>query len=274
MAVAVGLVALGLVLGESSAFAGAHEVHAASYSGKLTAEGNCPFDYEYDTAGQSWATASYSGSLVGFVPNATYYVYDDNGNTNGSWSPAPVTADAEGQIVLTKDDLSSIPGPDGSTGFYPIHNYNSIPISISTYNGPYNTSPPAGQVYRPATTLVIDPTCNAWRAPGGTSLTDDTSFLTSSNQRYELGENKDQTGDFCIFAQGKAVWCTHTMAATARMVMQRDGNLVVYSSTNRPLWQSGTYDHAGAYLVMQSDRNLVLYSSAGKALWQSGTYIR
>jgi len=270
----VPLVLLGLMFGEMAAHANPRAPDTASYSGRLTAEGNCPFNYEYDTFGQSWATASYSGTLGGFVPSHTYYIYDDNGNTNGSWSPVPVTANAQGQIGLVKDDLSSIPGPDGSNGFYPVHNYNSIPISISTENQPYDSSPPAGQVYRPSTMLVINPTCNPWRAPGGTALTDDTSFLTSSNQKCEFGENSNQAGNFSIFDEGKAIWSTHTRGTNARIVIQRDGNLVVYRSSNKAMWSSGTDNHPGAYLVMQQDRNLVIYSSSGKPLWQSGTYIR
>jgi L,D-peptidoglycan transpeptidase YkuD (ErfK/YbiS/YcfS/YnhG family) len=55
-----------------------------------------------------------------------------------------------------------------------------------------------------------------------------------------------------------------------RLVMQRDGNLVVYTSENRPLWASGTGGHAGAYLVMQGDGNAVVYR-AGRALWHTHT---
>lgn len=60
-----------------------------------------------------------------------------------------------------------------------------------------------------------------------------------------------------------------------RLDMQPDGNLVMYDpncvqgSPGCPyaLWALGTVGQPGNYLVMQTDGNLVLYSSSGKAKW-------
>ena len=38
-----------------------------------------------------------------------------------------------------------------------------------------------------------------------------------------------------------------------------------------PLWASGTAGNAGAELVVQNDGNVVVYSAAGAALWATGT---
>lgn len=54
------------------------------------------------------------------------------------------------------------------------------------------------------------------------------------------------------------------------MVLQADGNLVVYSPS-RALWASNTVGKNVAYLSMQEDGNLVLYDRQGKAVWWSGT---
>lgn len=48
-----------------------------------------------------------------------------------------------------------------------------------------------------------------------------------------------------------------------RLVMQTDGNAVIYNSVNRPLWSSGTYGYPHASLEMQRDGNLVVYRQAG-----------
>ena len=56
------------------------------------------------------------------------------------------------------------------------------------------------------------------------------------------------------------------------MVMQTDGNFVLYANGNRALWQSHTYNNPGSDVVMQTDGNLVVYSPGGQTLWQSGTY--
>lgn len=51
--------------------------------------------------------------------------------------------------------------------------------------------------------------------------------------------------------------------------MQHDGNGVEYGN-GHALWQTGTHG-VGNYITMQKDGNLVVYSSTGKALWQTGT---
>ena len=53
--------------------------------------------------------------------------------------------------------------------------------------------------------------------------------------------------------------------------MQTDGNLVVYSAANQPLFQTGTYNNSGAYLVVQDDGNMVIYAADGRPLWATNT---
>ena len=56
------------------------------------------------------------------------------------------------------------------------------------------------------------------------------------------------------------------------LVMQTDGNLVVYTSANKAVWNSGTEGTGSAnYVIMQGDGNFVVYTSANKAVWNSGT---
>jgi hypothetical protein len=57
------------------------------------------------------------------------------------------------------------------------------------------------------------------------------------------------------------------------MVTQTDGNYVMYDSSGKPRWATGTTGRGtGPYkTVMQSDGNLVLYDSNGAALWSSKT---
>lgn len=56
------------------------------------------------------------------------------------------------------------------------------------------------------------------------------------------------------------------------LILQGDGNLVLYNAKGVPLWNTGTAGRSVAYLTMQTDGNLVLYSTAGNPLWNSGTY--
>lgn len=56
------------------------------------------------------------------------------------------------------------------------------------------------------------------------------------------------------------------------LVMQNDGNLVLYSAKeHRPLWSSKTYNNLGAYAIVQNDGNLVVYTSLHQAVWSSKT---
>lgn len=98
-------------------------------------------------------------------------------------------------------------------------------------------------------------------------------------------------GNVVIYGPKKAVWSSHTVNSLLgsggvlhpgwmlyspppeyeRLVMQGDGNLVLYSGAGKALWDSRTNGHPGAHAKMQKDGNLVVYSSAGKALWASNT---
>lgn len=58
-----------------------------------------------------------------------------------------------------------------------------------------------------------------------------------------------------------------------RLVMQTDGNLVVYGANNKALWHTRTWGGAlPNRLVMQADGNLVLYDSSSEALWHTRTW--
>ena len=46
---------------------------------------------------------------------------------------------------------------------------------------------------------------------------------------------------------------------------------VVYTGMQVPKWASKTHGQHGCYLVMQDDGNLVIYNFSGKAVWASNT---
>ncbi|MFD6878552.1 MULTISPECIES: hypothetical protein [unclassified Streptomyces] len=71
-----------------------------------------------------------------------------------------------------------------------------------------------------------------------------------------------------------AVFYAHGKAS---LIMQADGNLVLYSESGAALWSSGTYGNPGAYASLQSDGNFVVYKKdggegKGGALWSTGTW--
>jgi hypothetical protein len=79
-------------------------------------------------------------------------------------------------------------------------------------------------------------------------------------------------GNLVLYHSGKALWESNTAGTTAYTAeMQGDGNFVLYDAEHAPLWASRTPGSGGAHLAMQDDGNLVVYASGGKALWASGT---
>ncbi len=93
-------------------------------------------------------------------------------------------------------------------------------------------------------------------------------ILYSPSHAYRLVMQSD--GNLVLYSGGIALWSSGTAGdAGANAVMQGDGNLVVYQS-GKAIWSSGTADHAGALLDMQDDGNLVIYWS-NTAIWSSGT---
>lgn len=56
------------------------------------------------------------------------------------------------------------------------------------------------------------------------------------------------------------------------LTLQGDSNLVLYrQGSSTAMWQSGTFGTAAAKLIMQPDGNLVIYDVNGKPVWASST---
>jgi hypothetical protein len=66
---------------------------------------------------------------------------------------------------------------------------------------------------------------------------------------------------------GPAVWASDSVGnAGDRLVMQGDGNAVLWTSDNRLIWSTGMWGYNGAIFMLQDDQNLVEYQN-GVALW-------
>ncbi len=54
-------------------------------------------------------------------------------------------------------------------------------------------------------------------------------------------------------------------------VMQNDGNFVEYNTLMAPVFNTGTWSHPGSFLHIQGDGNLVVYSPSSVPLWNIGS---
>lgn len=80
-----------------------------------------------------------------------------------------------------------------------------------------------------------------------------------------------QDGNLVVYDQDhKARWASVTGGEGNSARFQADGNLVVYNSGGQPLWASQTGGHQGAVLVFQADGNVVI-TSGDTVLWAAGT---
>ncbi|MBC7921020.1 MAG: hypothetical protein H7Z75_07990 [Ferruginibacter sp.] len=96
-------------------------------------------------------------------------------------------------------------------------------------------------------------------------------FLRSPDGRFTLILQED--GNLVIYdASNRPLWASNTpgQPQITRCVMQADGNLVLYDNNGRPYWDSGTYQYPGSLLVMQNDGNLVIYRNDAPR-WASNT---
>ncbi|MGW1780011.1 protein kinase domain-containing protein [Streptomyces sp. NPDC002143] len=80
-----------------------------------------------------------------------------------------------------------------------------------------------------------------------------------------------QDGNLVVYDQDhKPRWAAMTGGEGNSARFQADGNLVVYNSAGQPVWASRTNGHPGAVLVFQADGNMVI-KSADTVLWAAGT---
>jgi hypothetical protein len=96
--------------------------------------------------------------------------------------------------------------------------------------------------------------------------------ITSNNGLFTLVMQGD--GNLVLYRTDNrsAPWASNTWGSPAnRAVMQGDGNFVVYGPDGHPYWNSGTAGYPGACVVVQDDGNLVVYDKIGTARWASNT---
>ena len=93
--------------------------------------------------------------------------------------------------------------------------------------------------------------------------------LWSPAGRYEFVMQSDGNLVEYDSTNGQPLWATMAGGTGNWAVMQGDGNFVVYSSASRALWYSHSNGFSGSYLTVQDDGNVVIYYGS-TALWATG----
>ncbi len=96
-------------------------------------------------------------------------------------------------------------------------------------------------------------------------------FLQTADRTYKLVLQND--GNLVLYHNGIPLWATMTVGSNAEyLAMQNDGNLVLYNNNSQPLWASWTNGQGPSNIYMQADGNLVIYNNNGQPTWDTGTY--
>ena len=100
-------------------------------------------------------------------------------------------------------------------------------------------------------------------------------MIVSTNKCYKLVMQED--GNLVIYQikDQKALWASNTKSTGAAVArMQPDGNFVLYDWNNQAKWSTGTNGRSGAIITLQDDGNLVIYPNTKEdpAFWSSGSF--
>lgn len=94
--------------------------------------------------------------------------------------------------------------------------------------------------------------------------------IVSKDGRFRLVMQSD--GNLVLYSPNRYLWASGiTGRASAKAIMQGDGNIVLYDAQNRAYWSSGTAGRGQSYLIVQDDGNVVAYSSYNQPIWYTGT---
>ncbi len=76
-------------------------------------------------------------------------------------------------------------------------------------------------------------------------------------------------GNLVVYGPAGATWASRTSTPGTVLVIQDDGNVVAYSPAGSAVWNAGTQGSFGARLVLQDDGNLVVYRGDNSPAWSS-----
>ncbi len=170
-----------------------------------------------------------------------------------------------------------LPDTPAATEAYPTENS----VSISTEAKPVNLSQAIQECMGPDATYSF---IGNQISPGTKIST--CQGLKSLNQKYILVQQSD--GNLVLYNKNtdNPIWSVDRMASNYsnrtpnNTIYQNDYNFVTYNADGQPIWASNTEKKNSTTLVMQEDGNLVIYADtpshvgtswSGKAIWASGT---
>ena len=253
------------------------------YSFKFQSDGNLVL---YDNSSPIWSSGT-SGIGIGgrvIMQSDGNLVLYNSGNaplwhtaTHGNYGAYLLIQNGANMYTTSGSLLkalggSSIPVPSSTPVPTPVPTPTPTPIPSST---PVPTSVPT-PTPTPSSTPVPTPVPTVTPTPLPTPTLSSSDILSSgetmgidnpilsSDRRYSFKFQSD--GNLVLYDNNLPTWNsgTYNSGIGGRVIMQPDGNLVLYSNNNVPLWNAGTHGNPGAYLKV--DGGAGVYSSGGSLL--------
>ncbi|MGP4051760.1 mannose-binding protein [Streptomyces sp. 2A115] len=76
-------------------------------------------------------------------------------------------------------------------------------------------------------------------------------------------------GNLVVYNEkGKPIWASMTFGDNHRAIFQNDGNLVIHNAADRPIWASRSHGNEGAQLVLRADAKVVIVYKGG-VVWST-----
>ncbi|GGV58214.1 hypothetical protein GCM10010277_60640 [Streptomyces longisporoflavus] len=76
-------------------------------------------------------------------------------------------------------------------------------------------------------------------------------------------------GNLVVYNEkGKPLWASMTFGENHRAIFQPDGNLVIHNGADRPIWASKSHGHEGAQLILRADAKVVIVHN-GRVIWST-----
>lgn len=96
----------------------------------------------------------------------------------------------------------------------------------------------------------------------------------SGNCRTSL--NLQEDGNLVVYVDGNAKWqAPKAWPNGDYLIMQEDGNFVLYDKDGKPIWHSDTAkasgENRGSSVCVQDDGNVVIYRPDGTPIWHTNT---
>ena len=93
-------------------------------------------------------------------------------------------------------------------------------------------------------------------------------ILTSPSGAYRLSMQMDGHLFVYVVSSGAGVWAGGAGTyETAYVVMQSDGNLVMFNYKGASIWNSGTSGNPGATAILQDNGKFVIKNAGGTIIW-------